>query len=306
MDGHNSHNFVELIDCAKENNIILVELPEHTSHHLQPLDKSVFGPLKKVYNAECSKLMSENPGIVVSRNNFCMLLSRAWKLAVSAKNMQSGFRSCGIYPFNPSILPEEAFQPNAVTSFVDSLCEEGLEDVSQNKTDSAASNMDNRPVLAPVSNDTTNDVCLVNQSTNVNSTAVMSQEHQGNQEVVDAPLDTVTLSLDSRQTFQSCPADLALLAVELLVGPEVVAQYRQWRETNPNEDYDDQWYKSWKLYNDQISLLSSVAEVDSSSVMSAAVETGQPSLPITSVPEDTGNDVLACQVILQRMCNLSF
>ena len=52
MDGHNSHNFVELIDSAKENNIILVELPEHTSHHLQPLDKSVFGPLKKAYN-EC-------------------------------------------------------------------------------------------------------------------------------------------------------------------------------------------------------------------------------------------------------------
>ena len=112
MDGHNSHNFVELIDCAKENNIILVELPQHTSHHLQPLDKSVFGPLKKAYNAECSKLMSENPGIVVSRNNFCMLvmlLSRAWKLAVSAKNMQSGFRSCGIYPFNPSIYQRKLF-----------------------------------------------------------------------------------------------------------------------------------------------------------------------------------------------------
>ena len=57
MDGHNSHNFVELIQAAIDSNIILVELPEHTSHWLQPSDRAVFGPFKKAYNRECNMLM---------------------------------------------------------------------------------------------------------------------------------------------------------------------------------------------------------------------------------------------------------
>jgi hypothetical protein len=46
LDGHDSHNFVELIELAVVNNISLVELPAHTSHWLQPCDGTVFGPLK--------------------------------------------------------------------------------------------------------------------------------------------------------------------------------------------------------------------------------------------------------------------
>lgn len=39
LDGHNSHNFVELVELAEKNKIVMVELPEHTSHWLQPLDR---------------------------------------------------------------------------------------------------------------------------------------------------------------------------------------------------------------------------------------------------------------------------
>jgi transposase len=39
LDGHSSHNSIELLQIAKANDIILVELPEHTSHWLQPLDR---------------------------------------------------------------------------------------------------------------------------------------------------------------------------------------------------------------------------------------------------------------------------
>ena len=44
--GHDSHSFVGLIESALQNDIILVELPAHTSHWLQPCDPTVFGPLK--------------------------------------------------------------------------------------------------------------------------------------------------------------------------------------------------------------------------------------------------------------------
>ena len=37
-DGHKSHENMELIDCARENNIILLCLPHHTTHALHLLD----------------------------------------------------------------------------------------------------------------------------------------------------------------------------------------------------------------------------------------------------------------------------
>lgn len=39
FDGHDSHHHVELIESARENQIILMEMPAHCSHWLQPLDR---------------------------------------------------------------------------------------------------------------------------------------------------------------------------------------------------------------------------------------------------------------------------
>ena len=46
MDGHDSHNFIELLDAALDNQIHTVELPAHTSNWLQPCDRTVFEPFK--------------------------------------------------------------------------------------------------------------------------------------------------------------------------------------------------------------------------------------------------------------------
>lgn len=43
LDGHSSHcNSVQMLEFAEENNIILLCLPSHTTHWLQPLDRSFF------------------------------------------------------------------------------------------------------------------------------------------------------------------------------------------------------------------------------------------------------------------------
>ena len=49
FDGHRSHICPEVRRWARENDIILFLLPPHTSHKLQPLDVSCFGPLKNKY-----------------------------------------------------------------------------------------------------------------------------------------------------------------------------------------------------------------------------------------------------------------
>ena len=107
-------SFVELIELAIEIQICLIELPAHTSHWLQPCDRTVYGPLKAYYNGACQDMMNACAGAEVSKKNFCMLLKTAWDKAMTLENIQSGFRTCGIFPFNPTAVPQNAYLPNSV------------------------------------------------------------------------------------------------------------------------------------------------------------------------------------------------
>ncbi|MES9880234.1 MAG: hypothetical protein ABW185_05060 [Sedimenticola sp.] len=41
LDNHDSHVTLPLVETAKENNVVIVGLPGHTTHFLQPLDVKV-------------------------------------------------------------------------------------------------------------------------------------------------------------------------------------------------------------------------------------------------------------------------
>ena len=53
LDNHDSHVSLDLVDYCRENGVVLVTFPPHCSHKLQPLDRSVYGPFKKFFNASC-------------------------------------------------------------------------------------------------------------------------------------------------------------------------------------------------------------------------------------------------------------
>lgn len=50
LDGHASHISTAAIEFCIRQKIILLCLPAHTTHILQPLDVGVFGPLGKLHN----------------------------------------------------------------------------------------------------------------------------------------------------------------------------------------------------------------------------------------------------------------
>ncbi|CAH2091298.1 unnamed protein product [Euphydryas editha] len=53
LDGHGSHsNSIGLLEAAAANDVILLCLPSHTTHALQPLDRAFFKPLKTYFNQE--------------------------------------------------------------------------------------------------------------------------------------------------------------------------------------------------------------------------------------------------------------
>ena len=109
LDGHSSHFEPRTIEFAKENKIIIFCLPPHTTHECQPLDRSLFGPLKRHWQQACHKFYQENPGMVISKLNFCSVFRNAWSSAVTPATISAGFRTAGVYPFNAAAIhiPED-------------------------------------------------------------------------------------------------------------------------------------------------------------------------------------------------------
>ena len=101
LDGHSSHYNPQAVRLAKENDVILFTLVPHTTHEMQPLDTAVFGPLKIHWRDACHDFMQANPGKVISKYTFSTLLNTAWMKAMVPKNIINGFRTSGVYPFNP-------------------------------------------------------------------------------------------------------------------------------------------------------------------------------------------------------------
>lgn len=112
LDGHSSHETLELLEAAKANNIHLMSLPPHTTHYLQPLDRTVFGPFSKAYNSACSTFLSASPYNEVNKWTFPGLFRQAWDGAVTSDNIKSGFRACGVSPLDMSAVPDVAFAPS--------------------------------------------------------------------------------------------------------------------------------------------------------------------------------------------------
>ena len=91
LDGHDSHCFVELIELAREEQIVFVELPAHTSHWLQPLDRAVFRSFKEAYKQECLDMVDKYPGVQVSEKNFCGLVKKSLGYFNDTKKYSSRF-----------------------------------------------------------------------------------------------------------------------------------------------------------------------------------------------------------------------
>jgi hypothetical protein len=64
MDGHSSHVNLEFINYCDQNRILVLILPPHSTHRLQPLDVGLFQPLSTAYLAELDNLTAKSGGIV--------------------------------------------------------------------------------------------------------------------------------------------------------------------------------------------------------------------------------------------------
>ncbi|XP_047127593.1 uncharacterized protein LOC124808501 [Hydra vulgaris] len=97
LDNHENHVSIVCLDLVKENGQTMLSFPPHCSHKLQPLDWSVYWPLKH-YNAACDNwIVSNGIGSVVRK---------AYAQAFTLSNISAGFAVAGIEPFNPKIFSD--------------------------------------------------------------------------------------------------------------------------------------------------------------------------------------------------------
>ena len=84
-----------------------------TSHLLESLDVGSFGPLSRIYNNSCHKLLRENH-CKITRYNIGELSTNAYVKGLSLENLRSSFRWAGIYPLNKSPYPPQVYLPSTV------------------------------------------------------------------------------------------------------------------------------------------------------------------------------------------------
>jgi hypothetical protein len=99
-DGHDIHISADFIYHCIQNDIILMLLPPHASHLMQPLDVGVFAPLKRAMAGFLDRLFRTGIATLQKVEWFeCFL--KAHEKAVTCNNIMGGWRGSGIYPLNP-------------------------------------------------------------------------------------------------------------------------------------------------------------------------------------------------------------
>lgn len=83
VDGHASHKSLNAVEFARENGIVMISFPPHSTHRMQPLDRTVYGPLKAAYNRECDKWMTNHVGQRISVFDQAELFGNAYINCVS-------------------------------------------------------------------------------------------------------------------------------------------------------------------------------------------------------------------------------
>ncbi|XP_045506216.1 uncharacterized protein LOC123702483 [Colias croceus] len=125
LDNHCSHQSLDAYEFCRENGIHLLSLPPHTSHKMQPLDVTFYGPLKSAYSRECDLFMKMHPFEKITHDHLASIFNKAYTRVATMEKAIKGFEVTGIYPLNPHIFDDD----DILTA--DPIIEEASRQVSQ-------------------------------------------------------------------------------------------------------------------------------------------------------------------------------
>jgi len=92
LDGHVTHTQnIAALERSKAVGIILLSLPPHTTHRLQPLDVAFFKPLSTYYSQAIDQWLRSNPGVPVTEFKICEFFGVAYAKSASLSTAMNGF-----------------------------------------------------------------------------------------------------------------------------------------------------------------------------------------------------------------------
>ncbi|TDH04785.1 hypothetical protein EPR50_G00136420 [Perca flavescens] len=103
FDGHKSPINLEVVEAARKEDVILLCLPPHCSHILQPLDAGLFVLLKQHFAALIGDGCATDTHYAVSKKEFSGVFKETYQVVKEEEGVRivkEGFRKCGIYPLN--------------------------------------------------------------------------------------------------------------------------------------------------------------------------------------------------------------
>ena len=100
LDGYKSHLSAQFEKFYKEQNIITLYLPAHSSYITQPLDIGCFSVLKRMYGRELEAFIKAHINHI-TKTEFFIAFKAAHLATMKAENIRAGFRGAGLVPDNP-------------------------------------------------------------------------------------------------------------------------------------------------------------------------------------------------------------
>ena len=112
VDGHSSHINMTFINKCDSLRIILLVLPPHSTHRLQPLDVVLFGLLLTIYSNKLNSFTFQSLSLTsMKKRHFLDRFRPAWHTAFTVKNIQRAFEKPGIWPIKPSLVLDVITRP---------------------------------------------------------------------------------------------------------------------------------------------------------------------------------------------------
>ena len=132
MDGYSSHLSIGLLEMAKEFDIILVKLPPNSTHILQALDVSVFGPVKKLWKNTVKSWYRQTHSKSITKAVFPVLFGKVFQLMEEKPELLiSGFKSTGVWPLDKSRIVSKVEKRGVYKTVINSTEATATEDSAQ-------------------------------------------------------------------------------------------------------------------------------------------------------------------------------
>ncbi|CAH2088101.1 unnamed protein product [Euphydryas editha] len=147
LDNHEIHISLVAYELFREHGLLVLSLPPHVSHKMQPLDLTIFSSLKMAYNKEYELYMVKNPGKRISQYEIGELFTKTFNNTANISKAISRFRAAGIYSIDP-----DRFKDSFECSLYDQT------DISQTQTSGISATTTAQNLAGPV------DTAKVNQT----------------------------------------------------------------------------------------------------------------------------------------------